>query len=195
MTKPSVLGPDGPTPGSTTDVEPRPQASTPISDAVGPATPAAPAAEDQPAVEPPTVPPAAQPVDQPPTELGHQARPTPPPRRTIGGARPLVRPFVLTGGRTFSEVHLLPESVVQISARRETRPKSPPVPALIELCRSPRSITELATRLRLPVQVVKVLVGDLLAVGALVVDRGGIHDDDQPDLLLLQQVLEGLQEL
>ena len=49
--------------------------------------------------------------------------------------------------------------------------------------------------LGLPLQVVKVLVGDLAAIEAVSTHRGGFQADGRPDLALLERVLDGLQSL
>lgn len=80
----------------------------------------------------------------------------------------LIRPFLLTGGRTSpDQVGLRIESLIQTrqgvsqgSLRFEAR-------QIFELCRRPNSVAELAVALRVPVGVARVLVSDLIADGVV----------------------------
>lgn len=82
----------------------------------------------------------------------------------------LVRPFLVTGGRTATDHHELrvetlvravgdhPPAALRFEARR-----------IVELSRRPVSVAELAAALGLPIGVVRVLVGDLLGTGTVAV--------------------------
>ena len=78
----------------------------------------------------------------------------------------LVRPFVITGGRArHATVHLRVESLVVTSG-------SPPAgtlqfehAAILEVCRTPISVAEVAARTAVPLGVAQVLVGDLADAG------------------------------
>ncbi|MEL6982355.1 MAG: DUF742 domain-containing protein, partial [Actinomycetota bacterium] len=67
--------------------------------------------------------------------------------------------------------------------------------AIVQLCADPQSVAEISAHLVIPLQVVKVLVGDLVTVDAVTTHRGGFQDDGRPDLALLERVLDGLQSL
>lgn len=81
---------------------------------------------------------------------------------------PVIRPFMLTGGRTRpSRQGLRIESLVQVRPgvgserlRFETR-------RIVELCSQPVSLAELSGRMRVPLGVVRVLVSDLVSDGVL----------------------------
>jgi len=91
-----------------------------------------------------------------------------------------VRPFIMTGGRTGAgDRRLQLETVVAISGRAAGPEPTFESLAIAELCRVPVSIAEIAGRLRLPVGVVVVLVGDLVGDGVLVV-----HHTDPVDIEL-----------
>ncbi|MBM9624640.1 DUF742 domain-containing protein [Streptomyces zhihengii] len=104
-----------------------------------------------------------------------------------------VRPYTITGGRTRAN-HTL-----QLTTCLITRPASPgtvhPSPegeALLLHCSgAPRSVAELAALSHQPVQVVKVLIGDLLDCDALARANPASTEAD-PDVYLLEALLHGL---
>jgi len=64
--------------------------------------------------------------------------------------------------------------------------------AIVQLCRHPVSVAEIAVYVKIPLGVVRVLVGDLIERG-LVITRSPTHNPAQsPDLETLQAVLDGL---
>jgi hypothetical protein len=71
---------------------------------------------------------------------------------------------------------------------------TPEARRIVELCRPPMSLAELAARLLLPVGVVRVLVGDLLVARALVV-ADAAPGDPGTDIRLLQRLLDGIRSL
>jgi hypothetical protein len=113
-------------------------------------------------------------------------------------AGPVVRPYALTRGRTMpvdgSYIGLvdmvitrdqfqLPDGVRLNAEHRR----------LLAMCRHPGTVVDLASDVGLPVGVVRVLLSDLAAWGAIRVrqaPRGRITDER-----LLQDVLDGLQAL
>lgn len=101
-----------------------------------------------------------------------------------------VRPYVLTRGRTRSEFELAIETLV--SARPGAG--DPGIHRdIVELCRRPCSVAEIAALRGIPLGVAKVLLGDLAVSGAIVVHR--TVDAAGPDLTLMQRVLRGLRRL
>ncbi|MCP3992687.1 MAG: DUF742 domain-containing protein [Actinomycetia bacterium] len=108
-----------------------------------------------------------------------------------------VRPYLLTGGRTQTETDLPLETLIHSTERGTT--------ALVELnlereqivslCHEPISVTEVAARLGLPIQVARVIVGDLIDEGFAQAYVAQETASDRPDLNLLERVLEGLQTL
>ncbi len=106
----------------------------------------------------------------------------------------LTRPYVLTGGRTLGGSDLPLEAVV-VSERVPLPPgAAPEVVSIVDLCRIPYSIIEIATHLRLPVGVVRVLVGDLAAARVLSV---GVTASSEPEdrVQLLERLLDGVRAL
>ena len=113
-------------------------------------------------------------------------------------AGPVVRPYAVTKGRTMpasdSYVGLIDMVIAQ------DRPQLPPEARLnsehrrlLAMCRHPATVVDLASDAGLPVGVVRVLLSDLAAWGAVRVvqsPRGRVIDER-----LLKDVLDGLQAL
>ncbi|MFI5752327.1 DUF742 domain-containing protein [Streptomyces sp. NPDC051644] len=107
-----------------------------------------------------------------------------------------IRPYTLTGGRTHHPNHQL-----GLTSRLVTRPAARRLPtndveseALLMHCSgAPCSVAELAGRLHQPVQVVKVLIGDLMDAEALTLaNPARPADPNGPDTDLLEALLHGL---
>ncbi|MGZ3143962.1 DUF742 domain-containing protein [Lentzea chajnantorensis] len=109
----------------------------------------------------------------------------------------IVRAYAWTGGRTRSAVHLEIETLV--SANDQSRQSAGILQAehqhVVELCRSPRSVAEVAALMRLPLGVAKVLLGDLAERGLVDVHQTVSAGGDTPDLGLMERVLSGLRRL
>jgi hypothetical protein len=109
-----------------------------------------------------------------------------------------VRSYVLTGGRTRSEVDLPIETLVKVTPQGVS---AAPRLALerkkiVSLCDAPISIAEVSAHLSVPLGVARVLVGDMCEEGFLT-DFKPQHamTGERPDLKLLERVLDGLQAL
>jgi hypothetical protein len=111
-------------------------------------------------------------------------------------AGPLVRPYTMTGGRTrhsgtnFDLVAYV-MTVEQAPADVDLHPEHL---AALEACQRPLSVAELAAQLDLPLGVIRVLLGDLLDRG-LVMVREPAKDLNLLDERLLEAVMHGLQAL
>jgi Protein of unknown function (DUF742) len=119
------------------------------------------------------------------------------PRPPEPGPSPrVVRPYVLTQGRTKA-----PESTYGLEAQVRAlvpptqldRAATPEARRIVELCQRATSVAEVAARMTLPLGVARVLVGDLVAVGALAVDVGS--PDAATDVALLERLLDGIRAL
>lgn len=107
-----------------------------------------------------------------------------------------VRPFVMSGGRTRAEVELPLEALVSTVESALGTDGGGPMHehrVVLDLCRRPRSIMEVAALAGIPLGVARVLVGDLAATGELTVHR--TVDRVGPGVELLERVLTGLHEL
>lgn len=109
-----------------------------------------------------------------------------------------VRPYALTGGRVRSSTELALEAIVRVTARGEASADDLATERrqICEICADPTSIAEVSAHLKLPLGVVRVLVGDMVTEGFLDCnDTAAGQGDSRPDLRLLERVLDGLQAL
>ncbi|MGW5573545.1 DUF742 domain-containing protein [Nocardia thailandica] len=82
----------------------------------------------------------------------------------------VVRPFIVTAGRTTPLLDgLRIETLVLAPPAARAAPLRFEERAVVELCARPHSIAEIATALRVPVGVAKVVVSDLAAAGHVTV--------------------------
>jgi hypothetical protein len=118
-------------------------------------------------------------------------------RRVPGRNSRLIRPYVLTRGRTRAPGPLLAlEATVRAIAASEGFPFGAPPESrrIVELCTPSMSLAEVAARMLLPIGVVRVLIGDLASAGAvLVYDSRRI--DAATDIRLLERLLDGIRAL
>ncbi|MDF4252443.1 MULTISPECIES: DUF742 domain-containing protein [unclassified Streptomyces] len=109
------------------------------------------------------------------------------------------RLYTVTGGRSRSaagaETFDLVTLVVGESA--PVRGMQSEHAAILRICRFPTAVVELAADLALPVSVVRILLGDLLAQGRITArhPRRARTSDALPDPEILKQVLVGLRNL
>jgi hypothetical protein len=109
----------------------------------------------------------------------------------------VVRPYTWTRGRTAPVFDLAMETLVSTSERgldmamlttEENR-------AVAELCRTPRSVAEVAALLSLPLGVARVLLADMAHIGLVMVHRNANGFGNRPDMVLMERVLSGLRRL
>jgi hypothetical protein len=112
-------------------------------------------------------------------------------------AGPLIRPYELTKGRSESASGAAFSLIDVVIATGEwPRPGFRPSPehrGILSVCRVPMAVIDVASEVDLPIGVVRVLVGDLVAERLL----GIIPTQHKPqtDARLLRMVLDGLQSL
>ncbi len=108
---------------------------------------------------------------------------------------PLVRPYVMTGGRTSPVMggFDLISIVMAASQPRGHDGLEPEAAQILRHCQRPTSVAELAARMDLPAGTVKVLLGDLLSQ-QLIITRSPIAANavDRP---MLEAVINGLRAL
>ncbi|MFG1999034.1 DUF742 domain-containing protein [Spirillospora sp. NPDC048911] len=125
-------------------------------------------------------------------------------------AGPVVRPYALTGGRThyegveFDLVALIvtrddagteePDRPGPVGARPNRWAPDPEHEMILELCRSPLSVVEVASELELPLGVVRVLLGDLLDRSLILVRRPA-PVAQFPSERVLKEVIDGIRAL
>lgn len=111
----------------------------------------------------------------------------------------LIRPYIRTGGRGRHRSHydLAIEALVSTSDRGRL-PEAAVLPehrAICGLCLDTHSVAEIAAHLRLPVGVVRVLIGDMTSMGLVVVHQSGLTVGERPSIELMERVLTGLRNL
>ncbi|MDT7726877.1 MAG: hypothetical protein QOI21_3453 [Actinomycetota bacterium] len=114
----------------------------------------------------------------------------------------IVRPYALTGGRTKSNYALELETLVStkesvaIGAISDAAVGQIESLSIMEECRSPRSVAEIAAFLRVPLGVARVLISDAADAGLVTVHKT-ISDNDgaEAHLVLMERVLSGLRRL
>jgi hypothetical protein len=112
-------------------------------------------------------------------------------------AGPVVRPYAMVRGRTESRqgrLDLIAFVVTVVDTLDEWMQMEPEHHRILDLCRHPRTVTEVAARLRLPVGVVRVMLGDLLDAQAVLI-REPADPASRPSLDVIREVLDGLRAL
>jgi Protein of unknown function (DUF742) len=112
-----------------------------------------------------------------------------------------VRPYTITHGRTVSthgELTLITiiSALTPPEERLDTRGLEPEHRFILEQCRTPVAVAEIAARLDLPVAVTKILIGDLITLGRVAARPPvALAVGQRPDIRLLQAVRDGLRRL
>ncbi|WP_156721410.1 DUF742 domain-containing protein [Streptomyces apocyni] len=116
-------------------------------------------------------------------------------------AGPVVRPYAMTRGRTTSAAQYRLDLIAVVVTEPHAddagadQTLAPEHMDIVELCRTaPQSIAELASELDLPIGVVRVLVGDLVADELVHVTRP-VPPAQLPDEGILRDVIDGLRAL
>jgi hypothetical protein len=115
----------------------------------------------------------------------------------------VVRPYALTGGRTKTNYALELETLVSTRDNyaaggdfADAVPDLVEHRSIMEECRTPRSVAELAARLRVPLGVARVLISDAADAGLIVVHKTiSGNDGAEAHLMLMERVLSGLRRL
>lgn len=112
-------------------------------------------------------------------------------------AGPVVRPYTLTGGRTRANGEVFDLVAFVLTVEPMAPEKSylqPEHLSALDLCRLPLSVVDVASRLDLPVGVVRVLLSDLLEEQLIMVQEP-VYRTRVPDEYTLEAVLNGLKAL
>lgn len=109
----------------------------------------------------------------------------------------LMRPYARTRGRTRTEYDLAIETLVSTSeqGRAQTPQATPEHRSICGLCTDARSVAEVSAHLRLPLGVVRVLIGDMAGLGLVQIHESGMVVGDRPSMEFLERVLSGLRRL
>uniref|UniRef100_UPI0026114B9A DUF742 domain-containing protein n=1 Tax=Saccharomonospora sp. TaxID=33913 RepID=UPI0026114B9A len=106
----------------------------------------------------------------------------------------LVRPYFRTGGRTKPDYDLALEALISTSerGRRLERVRVPEHRSICGLCLDTRSVAEVAALLKMPLGVVRVLVGDVAGLGLVLVHSASSSMvGDRPSIEFMERVLSG----
>jgi predicted Rossmann fold nucleotide-binding protein DprA/Smf involved in DNA uptake len=113
---------------------------------------------------------------------------------------PVVRPYAVTGGRTQpADGAVLDLIAVIMASGRPAEPAdqlglSPEHRRILDLCRHPATVADVASDTGLPVGVIRVLLADLIQQGRIKV-LPGRPAGQKPSAQLLREVLHGLRAL
>ncbi|WP_328430480.1 DUF742 domain-containing protein [Streptomyces sp. NBC_00443] len=112
-------------------------------------------------------------------------------------ARPLVRPYAMTGGKTRPRHDLAIETLVITTAGPEAQAGLlPEHQRILHLCREIKSVAEISALLTMPLGVAKILVADLHESGMVSIRQpAAALSGGTPDMTLLERVLSGLRKL
>ncbi|TNC29021.1 DUF742 domain-containing protein [Amycolatopsis alkalitolerans] len=126
------------------------------------------------------------------------ARPEPAPAEDETAA---VRPYALTGGRTRANYALELETLISVKDVDAARMDAGATMQfehrqIVEECRSPRSVAEIAALLRVPLGVARVLISDAADAGLVTVHKTVSGSENaEAHLMLMERVLSGLRRL
>jgi len=105
-----------------------------------------------------------------------------------------VRPYVWTGGKTTSPPTFAMETLVSAKAAGPAEAVKDEHRRVLELCAQPRSVSEVAAMLSVPLGVAKTLLASMVEENLITVHPAG-SGAEGPDLELMQRVLRGLRDL
>lgn len=111
-----------------------------------------------------------------------------------GGGR-LIRPYSLTGGRTrpSRSDFAMTSQVVSVPAMASDE-LEPEHRSILHACATPASVAEVASRTRLPLGVLRILLADLLDNGHVMVHES-IWQRQRPDVETLRLVIDRIRAL
>jgi hypothetical protein len=110
----------------------------------------------------------------------------------------LVRPYFRTRGRTKPDYDLAIEALISTSerGRRLEKVRVPEHRSICGLCLDTRSVAEVAALLKMPLGVVRILVGDVAGLGLVLVhSASSTRTGDRPSIEFMERVLSGLRRI
>lgn len=107
----------------------------------------------------------------------------------------VIRPFLLTGGRTRPlRDGLRLETLVRAAPAALSAPLRFELLRIVRLCQEPLSVADVAARLRLPIGVTRVLIADLAADDYLTVTEPADDPSELP-LALIERIVDRVRAL
>ena len=107
----------------------------------------------------------------------------------------IVRPFIVTGGRTRpTDERLRVETLVTALPSALAAPLSFERRHIVEVCQRPLSIAEIANSLATPIGVVRVIIADLIAERYVTVEQP-LNLRDSTSVQLLERIRDGVRAL
>ncbi|MGW5440178.1 DUF742 domain-containing protein [Nocardia asteroides] len=112
-------------------------------------------------------------------------------------AGPIVRLYAVTRGRGKIQRDELDLTTLLVDAGAGTRLRrtEPEYAAIVELCRTPMAVAEVSAHLRLPLNLAKVLIADLVDEGRLVARPPRQTATGRADVDVLRAVLAGIRRV
>src|SRR5207245_1982841 len=108
----------------------------------------------------------------------------------------IVRPFIVTGGRTQpADERLRVETLITAAPAALSAPLSFERRHIVELCQRPLSVAEVSHSLGIPIGVARVLIGDLIAERLVSAEEDALGFVGRPSLDLLERIREGVRAL
>jgi hypothetical protein len=105
---------------------------------------------------------------------------------------PMIRPFVLTGGRTATDIPVEALAISSYDALSDHVLLSSEQQSIVDLCRTPHAVAEISARLGLPLGVTRILVSDLQSLGVVYVSQVA---GASSNLDLIGRLLDGIHRL
>lgn len=112
--------------------------------------------------------------------------------RTVLYDTKMTRPYTATGGRTKATVKLGRMTLVCSTKRISPRHVEGDHAEVLLLCAESLSVAEVSGHMKQPMQTVKVLLGDLIDMGAVETFVPTEYDPKEPDEEVLKRILAGL---
>jgi hypothetical protein len=106
----------------------------------------------------------------------------------------IVRPFIITGRSRPGGDRLRMETLVTATPAGLSAPLGFEHAHIVQLCRRPLSVAELAVALKAPIGVARVLIADLVADRLLAV-HAQVVPGDRPSRELLERIRDGVRAL
>lgn len=109
----------------------------------------------------------------------------------------MVRPYAMTGGRTKADGDLRVEAMISTAQAGLAEDGIVEIEhrSIARLCQVPKSVAEVSAELGMPLQVAKIVLGDMVATGLVVVHRTTGLSGGSSHLALMERVLGGLRRL